>query len=70
MRWKTKIKPAPQLGDLRYKLRYALWPVRLRAGFTIWLEFYYEEYEYCAFGSSCGPFDRECPGWVSVSNFQ
>lgn len=44
MQW--KIKPAPELGDLKYRWRFALFPTKLNSTTWIWLEFYRAEYRY------------------------
>ncbi len=46
MRWKTEVCKYPEIGDKRVVKRFALLPVDLEDGFTIWLESYYEELEF------------------------
>lgn len=43
MRWRTK--PASKPGDLRERIRFALWPTAMDSGETIWLERYVVEQE-------------------------
>lgn len=44
MKWKTK--PDPKLGDIYRQINFAILPTELENGFTVWLEFYYDVYEY------------------------
>ncbi len=43
MRWKSRLITTPHSGSLRYVRRFALWPVRLEGGTTIWLERYWQQ---------------------------
>lgn len=40
MRWKTKKSNMPEVGTLRRRIAFALFPVRTMDGMTVWLEKY------------------------------
>ena len=57
MRWKIKIKPqdnkpmivgrkCPNIGDIKEKVRFAFFPVKINKENVVWLEKYVEVYEY------------------------
>jgi len=46
MKWKTKNKLSPKVGDIRYVKHFALFPERCSDGLTVWLQWYWKQQEY------------------------
>ena len=51
MKWEITRKTKPEIGDIRYKTKFAFLPTRVLSMITmtdhlIWLQFYVEEQEY------------------------
>lgn len=67
MRWRTNRKP--QLGDTYRRVNFAFIPVKLKNGFTIWLEFYISVYEYVEAADETLT-GRSISGWVCCRNVQ
>ena len=73
MRWKTKIKVEPYIGDRRYILKFAWLPKKLDDGYTVFLEHYgvHQEYQrhiwnagmsmYIRWVTTRTSIDNECP---------
>ena len=47
MKWKT-VRKEPKEGDIRVKTKFALFPIEVNNGYTVWLETYdsVQEYRY------------------------